>query len=241
MDTLHNVFLYCLGAGVGVEVRIAVLGAAINFIQCLDKSSDRDKFHDLLPLMMMTLTEALNSVEESTAQDALELLIELAGTEPRFLRKSIVEVVGAMLQIAEAESLEEGTKHLAVEFVVTLAEARERAPGMIRKLPQFIKRLFEVLMKMLLDIEDDPAWHSAEIEHEDAGESSNYSAGQEYLDRLSISLGGNTIVPVISEIFPAYMAAPEWQKHHAALIALAQIAEGCSKVLLIVVLAFCKV
>nr|GEU75259.1 importin-5-like [Tanacetum cinerariifolium] len=231
MDTLHNVFLSCLGVGVGVQVRIAALGAAINFVQCLEKSSDRDKFHDLLPLMMLTLTEALNSGEESTAQDALELLIELAGTEPRFLRKSIVEVVGAMLQIAEAESLEEGTKHLAVEFVVTLAEARERAPGMIRKLPQFIKRLFEVLMKMLLDVEDDPAWHSAEIEHEDAGESSNYSAGQEYLDRLSISLGGNTIVPVISEIFPAYLAAPEWQKHHAALIALAQIAEGCSKVM----------
>jgi hypothetical protein len=43
-------------------------------------------------------------------------------------------------------------------------------------------------------------------------------------------LGGNTIVPVASEQLPAYLAAPEWQKHHAALIALAQIAEGCSKV-----------
>ncbi|KAK9062401.1 hypothetical protein SSX86_019587 [Deinandra increscens subsp. villosa] len=231
LDTLHHVFLGCLGTGVDPDVRIAALNASINFIQCLEKASDRDKFHDLLPLMMQTLTEALNSGEESTAQDALELLIELAGTEPRFLRKQITEVVGAMLQIAEAETLEEGTKHLALEFVITLAEARERAPGMIRKLPQFIKRLFEILMKMLLDVEDDPAWHSAEVEHEDAGESSNYSAGQEYLDRLSISLGGNTIVPVVSEILPGYLAAPEWQKHHAALIAIAQIAEGCSKVM----------
>ncbi|MFS8008671.1 putative TOG domain, importin beta family [Helianthus anomalus] len=231
LDTLHSVFLGCLGTGMDADVRIAALNASINFIQCLEKASDRDKFHDLLPLMMQTLTEALNSGEESTAQDALELLIELAGTEPRFLRKQITEVVGAMLQIAEAETLEEGTKHLALEFVVTLAEARERAPGMIRKLPQFIKRLFEILMKMLLDVEDDPAWHSAEVEHEDAGETSNYSAGQEYLDRLSISLGGNTIVPVVSEVLPAYFAAPEWQKHHAALIALAQIAEGCSKVM----------
>ncbi|KAI3798367.1 hypothetical protein L1987_33641 [Smallanthus sonchifolius] len=231
LETLHAVFLGCLGTGIDADVRIAALNASINFIQCLEKASDRDKFHDLLPLMMQTLTEALNSGEESTAQDALELLIELAGTEPRFLRKQITEVVGAMLQIAEAETLEEGTKHLALEFVITLAEARERAPGMIRKLPQFIKRLFEILMKMLLDVEDDPAWHNAEVEHEDAGESSNYSAGQEYLDRLSISLGGNTIVPVVSEVLPAYLAAPEWQKHHAALIAIAQIAEGCSKVM----------
>lgn len=50
------------------------------------------------------------------------------------------------------------------------------------------------------------------------------------MDRLAIALGGNTIVPVASEQLPAYLAAPEWQKHHAALIALAQIAEGCSKV-----------
>ncbi|KAK4788129.1 hypothetical protein SAY86_019448 [Trapa natans] len=34
------------------------------------------------------------------------------------------------------------------------------------------------------------------------------------------------------ELFPVYLAAPEWQKHHAALIAIAQIAEGCSKVMI---------
>ncbi|KAL3719763.1 hypothetical protein ACJRO7_004699 [Eucalyptus globulus] len=228
---LHGVFLQCLSSSKNPDVKIAALNAVINFIQCLSNSSDRDRFQDLLPVMMHTLTEALNNGNEPTAQEALELLIELAGTEPRFLRRQLVEVVGSMLQIAEAESLEEGTRHLAIEFVITLAEARERAPGMMRKLPQFISRLFAILMKMLLDIEDDPVWHSAESEDEDAGESSNYSVGQECLDRLSISLGGNTIIPVASEQLPAYLAAPEWEKHHAALIAIAQIAEGCAKVM----------
>ncbi|RZC77742.1 hypothetical protein C5167_002029 [Papaver somniferum] len=232
IDTLHRVFLQCLASSSNPDVRIAALGASINFVQCLTSLSDRDKFQDLLPVMMKTLTEALNSGQEATAQEALELLIELAGTEPKFLRRQLVDVVGSMLQIAEAESLEEGTRHLAIEFVITLAEARERAPGMMRKLPQFISRLFAILMKMLLDIEDDPVWHKADTEEEeDAGETSNYSVGQECLDRLSIALGGNTIVPVASELLPVFLAAPEWQKHHAALIALAQIAEGCSKVM----------
>ncbi|XP_021714948.1 importin-5-like [Chenopodium quinoa] len=228
---LHAVFLNTLSNSPSSDVRIAALNAVINFIQCLETSGDRDRFQDLLPAMMRTLTEALNSSQEATAQEALELLIELAGAEPRFLRRQLVDVVGSMLQIAEAEQLEEGTRHLAVEFVITLAEARERAPGMMRKLPQFISRLFEILMKMLLDIEDDPAWHSAEIEDEDAGETGNYSVGQECLDRLAIALGGNSIVPVASQLLPAYLSAPEWQKHHAALIALAQIAEGCAKVM----------
>ncbi|CAI9290298.1 unnamed protein product [Lactuca saligna] len=229
---LHGVFLQCLTTSGSSDVRIAALSAVINFIQCLSSSGDRDRFQDLLPAMMTTLTEALNGGQEATAQEALELLIELAGTEPRFLRRQLVEVVGSMLQIAEAETLEEGTRHLAIEFVITLAEARERAPGMMRKLPQFISRLFCILLQMLLDVEDEPAWHTAENEDEDAGESSNYSVGQECLDRLAIALGGNTIVPVASEQLPAYLAAPEWQKHHAALIALAQIAEGCSKVMI---------
>ncbi|KAK6772665.1 hypothetical protein RDI58_027903 [Solanum bulbocastanum] len=229
---LHSVFLQNLNNSSNPDVRIAALSAAINFIQCLAIASQRDRFQDLLPGMMSTLTEALNLGQEATAQEALELMIELAGTEPRFLRKQLVDVVGAMLQIAEAESLEEGTRHLAIEFVITLTEARERAPGMMRKLPQFISRLFAILMKMLLDVEDEVLWHSAEAEHEDAGETSNYSVGQECLDRLAIAVGGNTIVPVASEQLPAYLAAPEWQKHHAALISLAQIAEGCSKVMI---------
>ncbi|KAE8649420.1 hypothetical protein Csa_021659 [Cucumis sativus] len=230
---LHGVFLQCLTSTTSsTDVKIAALNAVISFIQCLSNSADRDRFQDLLPPMMRTLMEALNNGQEATAQEALELLIELAGTEPRFLRRQLVDVVGSMLQIAEAESLDEGTRHLAIEFVITLAEARERAPGMMRKMPQFISRLFAILMKLLLDIEDDPAWHAAENEDEDAGETSNYSVGQECLDRLAISLGGNTIVPVASELFPAYLATPEWQNRHAALIAMAQIAEGCSKVMI---------
>ncbi|XP_039139952.1 importin-5-like [Dioscorea cayenensis subsp. rotundata] len=229
---LHSILLASLSHPTSADVRIAALNAAINLVQCLPSAQERDQFQDLLPAMIRTLTEALNTGQEATAQEALELLIELAGTEPRFLRKQLPDVVGSMLQIAEAPQLEEGTRHLAVEFVITLAEARERAPGMMRRLPQFVARLFSVLMKMLLDINDEPSWHGAETEDEDAGEMSSYSVGQESLDRLSIALGGNTIVPVASEQLPAYFSSPEWQKRHAALITLAQIAEGCCKVMI---------
>ncbi|PPR99748.1 hypothetical protein GOBAR_AA20918 [Gossypium barbadense] len=171
----------------------------------------------------------LNQIQVETAQSLSKKLCDTVSE----LASSILpengwpELLPFMFQcIAEAESLEEGILHLAIEFVVTFAEARERAPGMTRKLPQFISRLFAILLRLLLDIEDDAAWHTAEVEDEDAGENSNYAVGQEYLDRLAISLGGNTIVPVASEQFSTYLAALEWQKHHAALIALAQIAVG---------------
>ena len=66
-----------------------------------------------------------------------------------------------------------------------------------------------MLMNMLLDVEDDPAWHNVETEDEDADETSNYAFGQECLDKLSISLGGNNIVLIASELFLAFLAALE--------------------------------
>ncbi|KAK4736398.1 hypothetical protein R3W88_000095 [Solanum pinnatisectum] len=178
------------------------------FLKTLSNCSPNVDFQDLLTLMMKTLTEALNNGQEATTPEALELLIELAETDLRFFRKQIVDVLGAIL--------EEGTRHLKIEFVITLAEPREKVLGMIRKLPQFINRLFGVLLKMLLDIDDEVVWHRAE----------------ECLDRLSNALCDNTIVPIASEQLAAYMAVPEWKKHHAALIAFAQIAKGCSKVMI---------
>ncbi|KAG4167661.1 hypothetical protein ERO13_A13G209350v2 [Gossypium hirsutum] len=201
----------------------SIKSVLLNQIQVETAQSLSQKFQGSAFLIFAQLSQYIGDVLTSFIKDLHTVFLKF--------RRQTVDVVGSMMQIAEAESLEERTLHLAIEFVVTFAEARERASGMMRKLPQFISRLFAILVRLLLDIEDDAAWHTAEVEDEDAGETSNYAVGQEFLDRLAISLGGNTIVPVASEQFSTYLAAPEWQKHHAALIALAQIAEGCSKVM----------
>ncbi|PRQ33141.1 hypothetical protein RchiOBHm_Chr5g0054221 [Rosa chinensis] len=138
-----------------------------------------------------------------------------------------------MLQIAEAIDVsEQGTRHLAIEFLITLAEAGERAPWIMRKCREFVGLLFPILMRMVSNVKDDPSWHTAETDDEDAGASGDYCVGQERLHRLAIALGGNNIVPIALEHFTAHFAAPEWAKHHVALIALTQIAEDCSEVMI---------
>lgn len=72
---------------------------------CLIQNSLREfrqASKDLLTLMMKKLTEALNNGQEA---EAVELLIELAETDLSFFRKQIVDVLGAMLQIAEADRI----------------------------------------------------------------------------------------------------------------------------------------
>uniref|UniRef100_A0ACD5WAS2 Uncharacterized protein n=1 Tax=Avena sativa TaxID=4498 RepID=A0ACD5WAS2_AVESA len=228
---LHALLLAALSHPSSADVRVAGLNAAISVIQSLSSAADRDQFQDLLPAMMRALAESLNCGNEGSAQEALEMMIELAGAEPRFLRRQLPDVVASMLQIAEAPGLEDGTRHLAVEFVVTLAEARERAPGMMRRLPRYVGRLFAVVMTMLLDVQDEPAWYAAVTEEEDAGETGSFVFAQECLDRLAIAVGGNTILPVAAELLPSFIGAEEWKRRHAALVTIAQIAEGCAKVM----------
>ena len=80
--------------------------------------------------------------------------------------------------------------------------------------------------------QDEPLWHNADSDkHESEGEGERYEFGQECLDRISLALGGNTIVPLASTMLPALMQDSDWKKRHAALICLSQIAEGCVKVL----------
>ncbi|XP_009774428.1 uncharacterized protein LOC107769350 isoform X1 [Nicotiana tabacum] len=217
-----------------LDVRIAAMTTVICFIQSVSSSNEKERFQDLLPGMMKTMTDALTHGKEkvAAARDVLNLFIELAQNEPNFFRTQLTVVVGSILEIAEDEKLEEVTRHLAVEFLITLVEARERAPGMMRKLPSFSRKCFAILLKLLLDIKDDPAWHSAETEHEHTGETNNYTFGMTCLNRFSVALGGKTVVPIAIEQLSAYVVSPEWEKRHAALVALAQIAEGSSKVMI---------
>jgi importin-5 len=84
-------------------------------------------------------------------------VLQVAEAHPRFMRRQLGEVVAAMLQIAGAHALDDATRQLAAEFLITLCEARDKAPGMMRKLPSFAEQIFQIMLKFLLDIEVRPA------------------------------------------------------------------------------------
>ncbi|XP_070044216.1 uncharacterized protein [Nicotiana tomentosiformis] len=218
-----------------LDYRIAGMTAAITFIQfqCVSNSNQKERFQELLPALLRRLTDTLsNSDEEVAAHDVLILFMDFAKDEPRFLRRQLMDVVSTMFEIAEDESLKEETRHLATELLLTMVETRKRAPGMMKRLPLFISRCFALLLKLLLDVKDDPAWHSVEIMKDDTGETSNFSFGKECLDRFSRALGGKSIAHIAIEQLCTYLDAPEWEKRHAAIFALDFIAKGCSKVMI---------
>ncbi|XP_060195697.1 uncharacterized protein LOC132624936 isoform X2 [Lycium barbarum] len=232
--TLHSLFRNTLNDDtLDLDVRIAAVSAVIRFIQRMPSSNEKERFQDLLPGMMKTLTDAYLSKGEVANEKALTYFIGLAEDEPRFFRSLLVDVVSTMFEITGAETLEDRTRHLAVEFLIKLVEAKKRAPGMMKRVPLFISRCFAMLLKLLIDIKDDPAWHSVETDvFDDTWATSNYHVGRRCLQRFSLALGGKSIAHVAIEQLSAYLDAPEWEKRHAALMAFAFIVEGCSKAMI---------
>lgn len=104
----------------------------------METARDRDAFQDLLMPMLRVLIVALEQSQEDEVEAALDVFVEMADTQPRFFRRNLEEACNAMLQITQMEDADANAKLLAVEFLVTLIEAREKAPGMMRKVPQVI-------------------------------------------------------------------------------------------------------
>ncbi|XWS42688.1 hypothetical protein CRYUN_Cryun16bG0035500 [Craigia yunnanensis] len=159
-NTFLEIFLECLGNSPSNDVKIAALGTLISFVLFVPSWNDPSTFDYLLPLMMKTLTEALNSGSESMTVDSLQLLIILAWARPMVYERRLKKVLRLMLKITVDDSLEVGIRHLAIEFLMTLVRS---APSMISKEPQFIKRLFDELMYILFDIEVVDERHAALI------------------------------------------------------------------------------
>lgn len=84
IDDLHSLFLDTLNDDtLDLHVRIVDTIAAIRFIQCLSSSNETEKFQDLLPGMMRTLTDASCSSDEGyRTEGAVQVFIELTKKKP---------------------------------------------------------------------------------------------------------------------------------------------------------------
>eukprot|EP01023_Acetabularia_acetabulum_P020767 TRINITY_DN20853_c0_g1_i5.p1 TRINITY_DN20853_c0_g1~~TRINITY_DN20853_c0_g1_i5.p1 ORF type:complete len:1109 (+),score=260.05 TRINITY_DN20853_c0_g1_i5:163-3489(+) len=224
-----NVLMECLNHS-ETAIRLAALRAVAATLLYTEKQQVLDMFKPVLPIILGVLGKLLQEGDEASAQEAIALLLEVADSQPQFLKSHIQEVLNAMLQIANVETLEDSTRQMAVEFFVTLCESRDRAPGLLKKVQQQIEGFFTVLMMFLLDLEDVQEWHTSQEESsEDSGHNDKFDFAQEALDRIALTLGGRQLVPLAGQMLPQWLQDEDWRKRHAVLICLAQIAEGCEK------------
>ena len=161
------------------------------------------------------VSTALEASDEHSARSAIEELIELVDVNIKFMRERISEICDMMLQICASEALDEGTRHLAMEFLVSVAE---KSPGLSRKI-HLANNVVPMCMRFMLAISDDEAWEAIDDEDQDE-DADTYSVGEEALYRVSMAIGGNTVLPVLTSVLGDFVENQDWRYRLAALMSL---------------------
>ncbi len=206
-----------------MTVRLACMSAAVSFIEFNFDDQTKKEFQKMLPKMAEIISKSLTAGKEEDARTAIGMFVELAEVDPLFFRPVIGPFCELSAKIMTTQTLEDNTRQVALEFLVTLCESK---PGMMRKVPNFIPSLVNMCLAMLLELEHDKDWFTRSA---DAVELTNSDVASEALDRLCLCLTGRVMVPILNNVLPNLMRSQNWKQRYAALQTMCIMGEGCNE------------
>ncbi|KXS13655.1 importin subunit beta-3 [Gonapodya prolifera JEL478] len=206
------------------HVRLAALHTAVEFY---NNSTDDVRKHSshLITRMLETLPIWYSAGDDDSLGTAFQSLLDL-NSHFKGLRAVLPNLVEFCVTLCKNQDNSFETRQMAVELLTSVAEEE---PAMVRKVANFAAGIVPVLLEWLQDLEEEEAWHTSDDNY--YSEEPSADAAEEYLDRLSRSLGGKSVLPVTFAAIPALLSSNEWNKRHAGLIAISSIGEGCKKIM----------
>lgn len=222
LPQISNIFLIRL-VDQSPQVKIAALqGIAMMLITgYLAPQAVNDHMGEILNLIKLLVKE----VEEEAIR-AIGYLIEMGESCPELFRAPCDQFLELFFSIISNDDFEEATRNEALEFIVTLIEQK---PGMFRKRPEFMQVFIKLLLQRMMEIDDDPEWNRKDRSDGDDG---TRNPASESLDRLSIAIRGQTVVPILFGYIQELIKDAHWTKRYVAIMAISISAEGCLNFLL---------
>ncbi|KAE8021927.1 hypothetical protein FH972_007774 [Carpinus fangiana] len=230
-DSLYSAIMKHLSSPT-MNIRSFAFRLSLILAMHLEGFDDHDSIQYLLPAMLKFLIELLNDREDASVEQALKDLDSLVTVNASFFTKHLKHVCETMIQIAEADYVGKEMRNVALGIIRELEDSLTKEMfSMFQNLNgEILHRLISASMGMLLSFEDDPALYYMDAEKSINGEQiKSFDLGLFLLDQISAAVDGALFLPITLKLTQQYLAAPEWQKHHAAMITLSMIAEGCSE------------
>jgi len=225
LEIIKQMLMSSLTDVTSFDVRFAAVKATVNFLLNHEKESNLQKHFGELLVPVLTVT--MESVEKNEDEAALKSLIDLAESNPKYLRPQLDQLYAACVKIFSDKDHTESWRHLALEIVVTLAET---APAMVRKVAAgHLATAIQATLHMMTEIDDDDDDWATSDELADDDNESNAVVAESALDRLACGLGGKTVFPHVLSHTPQMLQQPDWKYRHAALMAISAAGEGCHK------------
>lgn len=178
-----------------------------------------------LSCLALPLAEVMKEVtDEASREKILQDIIEVAEEAPLSLRPAITQIMQLCLALmSNTEDTDDNVRFSALELAVSLIE---HAPIMVKKRASiYIKPIVLRILAIMTEIDDDPYWHASNTNDKD--EEAPDVIAESALDRVSNSLGGKVLLPILMDELTSMLQKPEWEARHAALMAFSSAGEGC--------------
>eukprot|EP00126_Sphaerothecum_destruens_P008686 Sdes_comp20310_c0_seq4m13948 len=207
-----------------LSVRIQGVKASGSLLAALDDAKSLSRLANQIPLILQVSQQCVAAREEDSARTVFEVLVDLAENRPKLFKKYFENLSASLIPIVENVDFDDSTRQLALEILVTLCE---KIPAFIRKTPGFCAAVLPALIRMMIDIEDDPDWSTSQ-QLEDEDHFTNSAVGEQSMDRLAICLGGRFLLPNLFQVLTSMLKEADWRYRHAALMAVSAVGEGCA-------------
>ncbi|GAM18967.1 hypothetical protein SAMD00019534_021420 [Acytostelium subglobosum LB1] len=206
-----------------IIVQIAALRTISTFVNMSDV--DKTQFQPLIPLMLATITKAIETNHENSAQDGIVVFIVIAESKPSWLAKETHTIMKAFFEIINSDMVEEETKHFVMEFFLAIAERRA---SIYKMNPAYLTSLVQIMYKWLSTREDISveSWNQLTNETDNSDDTSDADVAQDAFDRLSLAIPKN-MLQAVSGFLPSLIKSNFWGDRFAALMSITMFCEGC--------------
>lgn len=198
----------------------------VAFIQEIPESEQQHYF-ELIPTSLAIL-EHLNAAQRhEDLCSALQSVLELVGSAWEMFQNAFAPLIQFSLGLIQADSTDDDVRQAALELMTTFAEL---APDWIKDHQTFTEAMTGHCLRLMSQIDDDDedtmiTWNASSEVDEDSESIS--LAAERSLDRLALSLGGDSVLPYAVRFIPQMFEGGNWKMQHAALMAISVISEGC--------------
>ena len=156
----------------------------------------------------------------------------------------------------ELDEEAEEVRKAALEFMISLSEAK---PAMVRRVDGWVSAIVRGCLGGMGELRDDElsTWLDADVRGysipqtyiplclrialtfllsqpaDDPTDDMYPHVYEQALDRLACAVGGKAVLPAAFQHIPGMLASHDWKLRHAGLMAIASVAEGTSKVIIL--------
>jgi hypothetical protein len=223
---------------VGVDDKLQGVKALVSVILCAEDEEEEGnmkgalkQFQELINGTPTLIHGFITSGDEEAIVEVLNCYAELVDGVPKLFKNCfgiLVQGLSTMVIDSSAGQGEE-VRAAGLEFLMTLIES---LPAKIKKDRAALDQVVMLLLKVVAEIpEESSTWYAANPDDEDddeGGEEQLSMYGEQYLDRLSMALGGRVLAAPFFAVIPQMTSSQaDWRHRYAGLKAIASIAEGC--------------